>query len=288
MVMHPPRQDLLIMSDHHRRERSRDTAKPRDDSSDTTVTSRPPRPPCWQDFARQGKSLSVTDLHVAKDSCSNQGSGPTSGSSCAGGSISGSRRRHQTQRRKNKLHRTRSEMCINHCGLTEEDYTHSLAEMNPRQLGLQRRSDFDNRLYFDESMQRCQRWLADLEASEPLEELAGVIHPRDSSSDSDVELEIPDESVSDYERNRSDSCLGYHTITEEVEGDTDDATITCDSTFSHKLLLPSNSQSSRPLHKRQLTKGRTSSGLSKHHTKEHLHDSQVTANHRKSCKADKT
>ena len=222
-----------------RRDRSRDKAKSRD--KDDVI--KPPRPPCWQDFTRSGKSLSFSDLHLAKDSSSvpgTTGSVQGSGSSCAGGSTSGSRRQRplQPQRRKNRLHRTRSEACISRCGLTEEDYTNHLADMHPRQLGLQRRSDFDNRLYFDESMQRCRRWLADVKASEPFEdctENCDKISVLSSPDTSDVELEIPDESGSMYDRTVFDSHrdprlkFPGETITEEAESlDADDVTITCD------------------------------------------------------------
>jgi hypothetical protein len=76
-------------------------------------------------------------------------------------------------------------MSIEQCDIPDINMTFTLAETKPREFGL-RRTLFDAHVYIEENTKRCERWLEQVRASRPLED----VH---FSQGSGVELEIPDE-----------------------------------------------------------------------------------------------
>ena len=218
-----------------------------------TMVNKPPKPPCWRDFVPQGNSARsskdpsqlplFTDLSQVSHKGSPQpdqltlfGLGTTSSdnvthahsliqNSHAHTSNSTSAKSHKKHRSKlgSKLHRTRSEISIEKCDIPDMNRTITLAETKPREFGL-RRTQFDAHVYIQENTKRCERWLEQVRASRPLED----VH---FSKGAGVELEIPDEE------------FGVCGHSSDLGSDMDSASVDYDMGTSHSLPRTSRSRS---------------------------------------------
>ncbi|KAK2144070.1 hypothetical protein LSH36_788g00031 [Paralvinella palmiformis] len=172
-----------------------------------TMVTKPPKPPCWRDFVAQNKSggsnaPTFTDLSAAMAgkpvTCSDQQipalTGPTqtigAETTHAHWASPSHVHAHSTsskapRKHRNRLHRTRSEMSIEQREIPDVNRTLTLAETKPREFGL-RKTQFDAHIYIEENTRRCERWLEQVRASRPLED----VHFAQGSG---IELEIPDE-----------------------------------------------------------------------------------------------
>lgn len=133
------------------------------------TNTKPPKPPCWLDL-KGHKSSSE------EGGSKNSPVGPQPSSS-----IRASR---PTKRTRARIHRTRSEYCIQSEDLPDCDMTLSLADADPQDIGLRNQDDLD------ETTKKCQTWLESIEGCGPPEETL--------TSGLDIEtvdVEVPDDTL---------------------------------------------------------------------------------------------
>lgn len=140
------------------------------------LAAKPPKPPCWLDLTKV-----------------NRPSQDEGGQKCSpvGQQMPITRSGKPNKRVRAKIHRTRSQFCIQAEDLPECDLTVSLADTKPEDLGL-RKQVYDDRCIMEETTRKCQTWLESVEACGPPEEVTGSII--DPGSDS-VDVEVPDDTV---------------------------------------------------------------------------------------------
>ncbi|VDI16096.1 Hypothetical predicted protein [Mytilus galloprovincialis] len=132
------------------------------------MTNTRPKPPCWLDLKVQTSS----DEGGSK----NSPVGPQPSSYV--------RSSRPTKRTRARIHRTRSEYCIQTEDLPDCDMTLSLADTDPQDIGLRSQDGID------ETTKKCQTWLESIEVCGPPE------GTDTSALDIDtVELEVPDDTL---------------------------------------------------------------------------------------------
>lgn len=133
------------------------------------TNTRPPKPPCW------------LDLKVQKSSSDEGGSKNSPVGPQPSSSVRASR---PTKRTRARIHRTRSEYCIQNVDLPDCDLTLSLADTDPQDIGLRNSDDID------ETTKKCQTWLESIQGCGPPE---GTV-----TTDVDLEtvdVEVPDDTL---------------------------------------------------------------------------------------------
>lgn len=144
--------------------------KTKSGSSLSMTNTRPPKPPCW------------LDLKVQQQTSSDEGG---SKSSPVGPQPSTSvRASRPTKRPRARIHRTRSEYCIQQEELPDCDVTLSLADTDPEDIGLRSQSGMD------ETTKKCQSWLESIEGCGPPEGTGTTGLDIET-----VELEVPDDTL---------------------------------------------------------------------------------------------
>lgn len=192
------------------------------------MINKPPKPPCWRDFehdpgrsqqrksSSHGRELVLTDLsHLHRSSSDGEattgtraGGGasrvaPPSVTTAAATTTSKSQHHKKNKRhdRSGKLHRTRSELSISKADLPEVQHmTINLADAPKEGLFRGGSRNFDAQIYLDDNAIRCEKWLKDVHASQPLTDVA-------FSQGSGDELEIPEENWEDLERLKASPAL---------------------------------------------------------------------------------
>lgn len=125
------------------------------------LATKPPKPPCWLD-------LKVQNQRSSSDEGGSRSSPVTHQHQQREQNIT-SRTGKPAKRMRAKIHRTRSQYCIESDDLPEDcDLTVSLAETKPKDLGLGKQV-YDDRVYMQETTRKCQNWLEGVEACEPLD-----------------------------------------------------------------------------------------------------------------------
>lgn len=172
------------------------------------MIAKPPRAPCWRDFVGDSddsdtlRQLYFTDLSrlqkpglqviqgVGDGFPSPEPSSHSAAVALGPHQTSSNRSGRHGKRLRAKLHRTRSHMLIQEEDLPNGSLTVNLSETKPREFGLnsERRHVHvcDNRRYLEENTKRCQTWLATVEASQPLDDIA-------FAQGNGVDIEIPEE-----------------------------------------------------------------------------------------------
>lgn len=145
--------------------------------------AKPPKPPCWLDLR----------------SSSDEGGG---GSKHSPGSQThpGVRSGKSGKRPRSKLHRTRSQACIEK-DIPNDDLTVSLADAKPEELGLCK--VYNKTIVMEATTRKCQNWLQGIEACH----LQDVLQTKVTSQGEEVtvDVEVPDDTHWD-----DDTDVGYH------------------------------------------------------------------------------
>lgn len=146
--------------------------------------TKPPKPPCWLDL----RSSSDEGGGGSKHSPSSQ-------------THPGVRPGKSTKRPRPKLHRTRSQACIEK-DIPNDDLTVSLADANPEELGLCK--VYDETIVMEATTRKCQNWLQGIEACH------NVLQAEVTSPEEEVDVEVPDDTRWDDDADVSYSgCVTY-------------------------------------------------------------------------------
>ncbi|KAI0242146.1 hypothetical protein LSAT2_014637 [Lamellibrachia satsuma] len=173
------------MSGRHARPPASSSAFPDQRDSRLNMITKPPKPPCWRDFlpdaAVTGRPRRTPPVATEQPGFAELGRGS--------GSEAGERTARLHRKHRIKLHRTQSELTIQPTHLPEsEAMTVSLADTRPREFGLRKRSTPTPVVCLDENAARCERWLAGVHASQPLEDYA-------FARGTGVDVEVPEENL---------------------------------------------------------------------------------------------
>ncbi|KAK3094521.1 hypothetical protein FSP39_002823 [Pinctada imbricata] len=148
------------------------------------IAVKPPKPPCWLDLKAQ---KSASDDGVIQVS-------PT-------GNQHQINRSGKTGRRcRPKLHRTRSQFCIQSEDLPDFELTTSLAETKPEDLGLGKEQD-DDTVIMQETARKCRTWLQSIQGCGPPEVTSCLSSPEEEVVSQSLTqcLSSPEEEVVDVE-----------------------------------------------------------------------------------------
>ncbi|WAR21816.1 hypothetical protein MAR_015790, partial [Mya arenaria] len=147
------------------------------------VSCRPPRPPCWRDFMPSGSASECEFTDIGKVTRS----APESLSS----NYQITSKTNKPKRVRAKLHRTHSQFAIDECDLPADDLTVTLADTTPVDIGLVRESSFNEQIEQEDNNRKCQSWLNNIEASQPLEDVS--CYKLCDHEGEAISIEVPDD-----------------------------------------------------------------------------------------------
>ncbi|XP_060066611.1 uncharacterized protein LOC132546897 [Ylistrum balloti] len=149
------------------------------------LTAKPPKPPCWLDLKVQNQRASSDEGGSKSSPVSQQQQINVLPRSSKPG-----------KRMRAKIHRTRSQYCIESEDLPDDvEMTMNLAETTPKEIGL-RKQMYDDSVYMQETTRKCQNWLDSLEECGPPETVTSSgLDALSEGCDSQVDVEVPDDTV---------------------------------------------------------------------------------------------
>ncbi|KAH3886765.1 hypothetical protein DPMN_010778 [Dreissena polymorpha] len=156
-------------------------------------TKRPPKPPCWRDFVSTSLMAESEFTDISK----------VARSSNESFSSDGNLKVNKPKKVRARIHRTRSQFAIEECDLPDEMLTMTLAETKPDDIGLCRGSSLNEQILQEANNRKCQTWLRNIEASQPLEDVS--CYDLSAQEREAVSLEIPDDTCN-YDQQHSESC----------------------------------------------------------------------------------
>ena len=177
------------------------------------IPVKPPKPPCWLDLKAQKSSSDEGGARLSPVGHPN--------STCRAGKTG--------KRTRPKLHRTRSQFCIQSEDLPDCELTTSLAETKPEDLGLGKEI-YDDNFIMQQTTRKCRNWLQSIEGCGPPDMTSCLSSPDEEA----VDVEVPDDthwydepevhplynssaSTSDLDFNVSSSNISQHEPTPKTK-----------------------------------------------------------------------